>query len=286
MPSRSAAALSNDLARRVLDAFQARIAPARHMFVLGLSGPQGSGKSTLARSLADVARRRGLPAQTLSLDDVYLGRRARRRLAREVHPLLRTRGVPGTHDLALLERVLDGLTVATPAHPVALPRFDKGHDTRRPPSRWPRVTNPPRLLVLEGWFVGLLPQAPAALVEPVNALERNEDPDGAWRRYVNTCLQAMQPLWTRLDALVALAAPDWPQTCRWREQAEHDLRRRHAPQAMNAQQLARFMQHFERLSRHAADTLPACADLCVRLDAARRVEWFGLRERQGAPPRG
>ena len=37
----------------------------------------------------------------LSLDDLYLPKAERLRLARDVHPLLATRGVPGTHDVAL-----------------------------------------------------------------------------------------------------------------------------------------------------------------------------------------
>ena len=266
-----------DLARRVLDTFDARIERHPGMFVLGLSGPQGSGKSTLAGAMVRACTRMGRPAQALSLDDVYLGRRTRLALARNVHPLLRTRGVPGTHDLALLLSTLDALAAATPAQPALLPRFDKGRDTRRPPSRWPRVTQAPRVLVLEGWCLGVRPQSRAALAQPVNALEREADPDGSWRRYVNRKLRAMQPAWARLDALVALTAPDWDTVCRWRAQAERALRQRQAASAMDARALRRFMQHFERLSRHAAHSVPGRADLCIALDARRRVRAFRLR---------
>lgn len=269
----------NALARHVLETFRTRITGARGMFVLGLSGPQGSGKSTLARALVRAARTHGIPAQTLSLDDVYLGRRARRALARAVHPLLCTRGVPGTHDLDLLRQTLQALPLASPDRPVRLPRFDKGRDTRRPAGRWPQIKTAPRLLVLEGWCVDVPAQSASALRRPVNALERREDPEGAWRRYVNRQLRAMQPVWKRLDARVVLTASSWPQVCRWRAQAEQPLRERHAPHAMDARQLARFMQHFERLGRHAAATLPARADVCIRLDAARRMTGYRVRRR-------
>src|SRR5690606_38677225 len=151
----------------------------------GLSGLQGSGKSTLARQLAAAAGRSGFDCVALSLDDFYLGRRERARLARAVHPLLATRGVPGTHDLALLHDTLDALAVATPNRPARLPRFDKGRDTRLPPSRWHRVARPPRLVVLEGWCVGLPPEPAIALRRPLNALERGQDRDGRWRAHVN-----------------------------------------------------------------------------------------------------
>src|SRR5690349_12906939 len=96
-------------------------APARarlaRPLLLGVSGLQGSGKSTLARQLAQSAHARGIPAVALSIDDFYLGRRARARLAREVHPLLATRGVPGTHDLDLMHATIDALARATRARP-------------------------------------------------------------------------------------------------------------------------------------------------------------------------
>ena len=75
--------------------------------VYAIAGLQGCGKSTLATQVAALARERDLRVATLSIDDVYLGRRERQRLARNVHPLLVTRGPPGTHDLALACETLD-----------------------------------------------------------------------------------------------------------------------------------------------------------------------------------
>jgi D-glycerate 3-kinase len=118
-----------------------------------LAGPQGSGKSTLASQLVDAAAARGLRALSMSLDDVYLDRPERHRLAREVHPLLITRGPPGTHDIALACDVLDRLLAGRPAR---LPRFDKLADARLPESAWPRA-DAGDLLVVEGWCLGVPP---------------------------------------------------------------------------------------------------------------------------------
>lgn len=104
----------------------------RKPWLAGLSGLQGSGKSTLAEQLASVLTHAGIATLALSLDDFYFGRRERARLARDVHPLLATRGVPGTHDLALLDDTLDDLGHASAQHPAWVPRFDKGRDTRMP----------------------------------------------------------------------------------------------------------------------------------------------------------
>lgn len=255
-----------------LEALLARLRPRRRPWLAGLSGLQGSGKSTFARQLAAAANARGVGCVVLSLDDFYLGRRARLRLARSVHPLFATRGVPGTHDLDLLMRTLAALRHAGERRPAALPRFDKGHDTRVPPSRWRRVRVPPRLILLEGWCVGVPAQDEASLRRPLNALERDEDGERRWRRRVNRELaRGYARLWRQLDALVLLQAPGFDVVARWRDQQERALRRRGAPQAMDRAALARFLMHYERLSRVALRELPARADLCLRLDRRRRV---------------
>ena len=255
-----------------IDAAAGRPRARRTPWLVGLSGLQGSGKSTFARQLAAAANARGVACVVLSLDDFYLGRRARRDLARPVHPLFATRGVPGTHDLDLLSRTLTALRRASARNPAWLPRFDKGRDTRLPPSRWRRVTSPPRLILLEGWCVGVPPQREAELRRPLNALERDEDRALQWRRRVNHELaHGYAKLWRRLDRLILLQAPSFDVVARWRDQQERALRRRGAPQAMDRRALARFLMHYERLSRVALRALPARADLRLRLDEERVV---------------
>ncbi len=268
----SHADLQNEaLAGHLLDQYAGRIARSRRPYILGLSGLQGSGKSTLARVMKAQAEARGWPTEVLALDDFYYARSDREALARDAHPLLRTRGVPGTHEIELLMSVLAALPHASDKLPVSHPRFDKGRDTRFPPSRWPRTTRPPRLVIVEGWALGIRPQLQAALARPINELERSEDPDGSWRQWVNKQLRGYQPLWRKFDALIVLQAPNWEIVRRWRGEQEQELLARHAPLAMDATAMERFLAHFERLSRHALATLPALADTCVEYDDDRHV---------------
>ncbi|NCT67196.1 MAG: kinase [Rhodanobacteraceae bacterium] len=272
MPSKAQAGFAADVVDALLDDVLDRLRRRHAPWLVGLSGLQGSGKSTLARQFAAAANAHGVATVVLSLDDFYLGRRERARLARTVHPLLATRGVPGTHDIPLLTHTLAALATASRRQPAWLPRFDKGRDTRLPPSRWRRVTAPPRLVLLEGWCVGVPAQAAAALVRPLNALERNEDRDRRWRGWVNAQLAgAYARLWRRLNLLVVLQAPDFAVVQRWRDEQERTLRARHAPRAMDAAALARFLQHYERLSRHALRALPRHADVLLRLRGDRSV---------------
>lgn len=248
------------------------MAAAQRPPCIGVSGLQGSGKTRLAGQLRRALARRGVRVQVLSLDDFYLGRRERAELARTLHPLFATRGVPGTHDTDLLRHALDALPRVRPVQPLALPRFDKGRDTRRPPSHWRRVSTPPDLIVLEGWCVGVPAQARAALMQPINALERDEDAEGRWRRAVNAALAGPYArLWRRLEHLIVLAAPNFEVVARWRTEQEQALRARHAPRALDDAALRRFLMHYERLSRHALASLPERADLCLELGPAREV---------------
>ena len=154
------------LARRVAALHRAR----RRPLVVGISGAQGSGKTTLSAFLeAWLEREEGLSAATLSLDDCYLDNASRQALAAEVHPLLVTRGVPGTHDVELAASLLDALTASTGE--VRLPVFDKVRDDRAPEASWRRVRAPVDVVLFEGWCVGARPQPAAALAAPINELE-------------------------------------------------------------------------------------------------------------------
>jgi D-glycerate 3-kinase len=235
-------------------------------FVLGICGAQGSGKSTLARALVRSAQADAMPAAALSLDDLYLTRSERERLARDVHPLLRTRGVPGTHDVALGIAVLDALARGEPA---ALPRFDKACDDRAPGSAWDRAPEGCALLVFEGWCLGARPQRAEDLPAPVNDLEAADDPQARWRRFVNAALAGpYQALFGRVDALVLLAAPGFEVVRGWRMQQEADLRASAASDksgVMDDAAIARFIAHYERITRHILEEMPARADCVIKL---------------------
>jgi D-glycerate 3-kinase len=97
-------AIAAPLAQRV-----ARSQPAARPRIVGIAGSQGSGKSTLARIVVEHFREQGISATSVSLDDFYLTQAERVALADAVHPLLRTRGVPGTHDTGWLGRVVTSM---------------------------------------------------------------------------------------------------------------------------------------------------------------------------------
>ncbi|CAN5790172.1 kinase [soil metagenome] len=238
--------------------------------VIGICGSQASGKSTLTAVLRRVLEEAGVTVASLSLDDLYLTRAARQALARDVHPLLATRGVPGTHDVALGASVLDSLACEGET---VLPVFDKAADDRR--RRGVSVAGPVDVILFEGWCVGAVPQADVAA--PINALERERDPDGRWRTFVNDALAGpYQALFARIGLLVLLKAPSFEVVLAWRQEQEAKLRARLAREggdlkrAMTDDQVADFIAHYERLTRHILAEMPGRADMIVELDEARR----------------
>ncbi len=235
--------------------------------VYALAGLQGTGKSTLAAQMVEAARIRGVRAVALSIDDFYLDRPEREALGRAVHPLLATRGPPGTHDVALACEVIDALRAGRSA---ALPRFDKIADRRLPREAWPTVGEV-GLVVFEGWFQKVPPQPPEALRDPVNALEREEDAQGVWRAWCNDALgRDYPPLWQRLDRLTFLQGPGFEIVSEWRWQQELTLQAANPGRSvMTRPQVLRFIRLFERVSRHALVTLPGIADSTIALDACR-----------------
>ena len=239
---------------------------SRRPFVLGLCGAQGSGKSTLAARLERRLNAEGISCVTLSLDDLYKTRTARRQMARDVHPLFATRGPPGTHDLELGFALIEAIEHHQAGR---IPRFDKARDDRYPAANCDIAPAGTQVLLLEGWFVGARPQPPEALARPVNALERDEDPTGIWRSYANAALGGeYQRLFARIDLLVLLAAPDFAVVRGWRTEQERTLRtQRNA--GMDEVEIGRFVEHYERLTRHILADMPAYADIVIKLDATR-----------------
>lgn len=243
---------------------------AGRAIVVGINGSQGSGKSTFCLFAEKLLQQQhGLHTATLSIDDLYLGLAQRRVLADAVHPLFAVRGVPGTHDVALGLRTIDGLTRKTGQ--LRVPRFDKASDDRVAAEACPIITTPVDVVLFEGWCVAAAPEDTAALAAPINALEEDEDAAGVWRRHANDRLgDDYRALFAPIDLLIMLQPPGFEVVTGWRQLQERKLRAR-AGQGMNDAEVARFVMHYERLTRHILATMPARANIVVSIDAAHQV---------------
>ena len=232
--------------------------------IIGITGSQGSGKTTFAQSLVTSLSSRKPLTVSLSLDDFYLSKTARGVLAESVHPLLATRGVPGTHETDLLEKVLNQVASGGMSKEISVPTFDKARDDRGP-NKSAYVDK----LVLEGWCLGAAAQSVQDLREPVNDLEREEDSSGEWRSWVNSQLQSRyHQLWQKVDFWIRLIPPSFTSVFEWRKKQEEqlDIRKR-----MSDTDLKRFIQHYERLTRWQWESEKLLPGLEIHLDENHRV---------------
>lgn len=251
----------------------AREAASRKPLIVGINGAQGSGKTTVCKFLEILLKTRGLRAITLSLDDLYLTHSERLQLAAEVHPLFATRGVPGTHAVALafeiIESVLAGRTFE-------IPRFDKSCDDRS--NEVTRITGPVDVVLFEGWCIGAAAQSPEKLKRPINVLEAEEDPDAVWRTLVNHWLgEDYKKLFSLIDLLVMLKVDHFDNVLANRREQEQKLADLNplGSGILDEDDLVRFVSHYERLTRHMLEEMPDRADVVMEIGKLRRPRSAG-----------
>jgi len=243
-------------------------------FALGIAGAQGSGKSTLATLLsAMLGSAFHMPACVLALDDFYKTRAARQQLAHDIHPLLQVRGVPGTHDMALMRTAISNLEAGLETR---IPQFDKARDDR---VGYRLVSDMPQVLIMEGWCWGARPASSDELAEPINELEAEQDPDGRWRAYVNDRLadEEYQGAFRSVDKLVYLVVPDMEAVYRWRLQQEQALGAE-GGHVMSEAQINEFIMYYERITRRMLADLPERADIAMYLDDAHAIDAFRVHD--------
>lgn len=232
--------------------------------IVSISGAQGSGKSSLAAALQGLWAEQGVQSDVISLDDYYLEPAERLKRAQLWHPLFIERGVPGTHDTALL---LSQLQAFRRGEAQCWRRYDKGRDCAAPCSEKTGA----RLLILEGWCVGLQPQTDMALLSNSSLFEQRQDPDAIWRRKVNQQLGAdYQQIWQQSDSLIWLNAPDWKAVCRWRAWQELPLQQ--SGLGKSPAELEYFMSYFKRLTGESWRHLPQLADFILTLDQDHKLQ--------------
>ncbi|MCU4674833.1 hypothetical protein N7931_04210 [Catenovulum sp. 2E275] len=235
---------------------------------VAINGSQGSGKSTMAAFLTDLLNKIWqLKVANLSIDDFYLTRKERKHLAEHIHPLLMTRGVPGTHDIPLALQTLKKL--ANPNKSVPVVRFNKAIDDRANETQWSYIDGPVDIVILEGWCMGIEAQSEADLYTPINKLESEEDSNAKWRHYVNDQLMNHYPnLFKQFDYLIMLKAPSFDCVYQWRKRQEDKLKANAGLQThvMSEPELKRFIEHYQRLTEHALTELPTKANVVFNLD--------------------
>ena len=255
--------------------------------LVAINGAQGTGKSTFSRFLSNFFRYSvGLNACVMSLDDLYLTKADRLALGERVHPLLSTRGVPGTHDIDLGMNLINTF-ISGSEGVVQIPRFRKELDDRADAMEWYSVDLPVDIILFEGWCVSCRAEPKNSLFKAINEFERESDSEGIWRLYVNTCLEKeYNDLFALVDHTIMLKVPSFDCILRWRMEQEDKLRIQCESSAdvekfhfMSEAELRHFISHFERLTRWMLKDMPSFADVLLHFNEDRSFR--GLKINNG-----
>ena len=240
--------------------------------LIGLSGGQGAGKSTITGILNLILKRKyGLNLCVFSIDDFYKTKSERITMSKKIHPLFITRGVPGTHDLSLINNTIKKLKQKN-FKPVLIPRFDKSKDDRFIKSKWQKVKTRPDIIIFEGWCVGTSHQNNFELKKPLNFIERKYDKNLKWRKVVNNLIKnRYRSLFRKIDKLVYLKAPDFNFIIKWRWLQEQKMKlTSKSKKTMSKTQVKEFIMFYERLTKHMMKNYSKISDLTIFLDKNHR----------------
>jgi D-glycerate 3-kinase len=236
--------------------------------LIGLSASQGSGKTTVATILSIILKfffKRNICV--ISIDDFYKTLRDRNKMAKQKHPLLKTRGVPGTHDINLIKNFFINIKKKTFTK-TKLPKFNKSTDDRIQKSKWYKINKKPEIIILEGWCVGAKAQVNSSLKKPINDLEKNEDKNLTWRKFVNKQLKKeYKKVFSMIDYYIFMKAPNFKIVFKWRLMQEIKLRKKmyFKKKIMSSNQIKRFIMFYERITLQMTKDLSKSSSIIMLL---------------------
>tara|TARA_Y100000590_G_scaffold46223_1_gene49043 strand:+ start:126 stop:1049 length:924 start_codon:yes stop_codon:yes gene_type:complete len=235
---------------------------------LGFSGGQGSGKTTVA-SILEIILKKYFKRKIYvsSIDDFYKTLGDRNKMSEKIHPLFKTRGVPGTHDISLIKNFFS-IMKSKKFKKIRLPKFAKAIDDRLKKRHWFNVKQKPEIVILEGWCVGAKPQSNHIIKRPINILEKYEDQNLIWRKYVNEKLKKeYKKLFALIDHFIFMKIPDFKMVFKWRLLQEKKLKNKSylTKKIMSYNEIKRFIMFYERITLQMMKDLSKSASLVMLL---------------------
>ena len=240
--------------------------------IIGLSGGQGAGKSTITGILKLILKKKyGLNICVFSIDDFYKTKNERLRMSKKKHPLFITRGVPGTHDITLLNQTIRKLKQKK-FRTVLIPKFDKSKDDRYRKNKWQKIKTKPDIIIFEGWCVGTTHQNNNELKRPINLIEKKYDENLKWRKTVNNLIKKRyKNIFNKIDKLVFLKVPDFNYIIKWRWLQEQKMKlTTKSKKTMSKTEVKEFIMFYERLTKHMIKNYSKISDLTIFLDKKHR----------------
>ncbi len=246
-------------------------------YFVGLAGGQGTGKTTISSIVKIVLEKYfKLKVFKISIDDFYKTRKERITLSKKVHPMLLTRGVPGTHDINMM---LDFFkkSKSKKFNKMKLPSFNKAIDDRFPKNKWSKINKRPDVIIFEGWCVGARAETEKTLKKSVNSMEKANDHKLVWRKFVNHQLKTKyKKLYSQLNCMIYLKAKNFSLLQKWRLKQEHKLwlktKKKGSHKIMSKGDVINFMQTYQRITQNMFKNMPKYASIILNLNSNHQIK--------------
>ena len=241
---------------------------------LGLSGGQGSGKTTVVGILKIILKKYfKRKTHVSSIDDFYKTLEERNKISSTIHPLFKTRGVPGTHDTNLIKKFFNFIKKKK-FKKFKLPKFDKSIDDRLKKKYYFNIKEKPEVVILEGWCVGAKPQSNSLLKKPINILEKYEDKDLIWRKHANHKLKKeYKKLFAMIDYFIFMKIPYFNMVFKWRLLQERKLKKMShiKKRIMSYNKIKRFIMFYQRITLQMLKDMPKIASVVLSLNDKHQI---------------
>ena len=235
---------------------------------LGLCGGQGSGKTTIAGILKIILKKFfKREIYVSSIDDFYKTLKDRDKISSSIHPLFKTRGVPGTHDTNLIKKFFIYIRKKN-FRKFKIPKFDKSTNDRFKKKYWHIINKRPEIVILEGWCVGAKPQSNSIIKRPVNILEKYEDKNLVWRKHVNKKLKnEYKKIFSIIDHFIFMKIPNFDLVFKWRLLQENKLKikSKFKKKMMSYNEIRRFIMFYQRITLQMIKDLSKSASIIMLL---------------------
>ena len=255
----------------------AKKADNKKPYFVGLAGGQGTGKTTISSIIKIILEKYfKLKVFKISIDDFYKTRKERIALSKKVHPMLLTRGVPGTHDINMM---LDFFkkSKSKKFKEMKLPNFNKAIDDRFPKNKWNKINKRPDVIIFEGWCVGARAETNKTLKKSINSMEKAKDQKLIWRKYVNQQLKnKYKKLYSQLNCMIYLKAKNFSLLQKWRLKQEHKLwlktKKKGGHKIMSKGDVINFMQTYQRITQNMFKNMPKYASIILNLNNNHQIK--------------
>ena len=246
-------------------------------YFVGLAGGQGTGKTTTSSLIKIILSKYfKLDVFRISIDDFYKTRKERISLSKRVHPMLLTRGVPGTHDINMMLNFFKK-SKSKKFKRLKLPIFNKAIDDRFSKKHWYDLKKKPDVIIFEGWCVGAKSEKNNTLKKTINSMEKTKDQKQIWRKYVNDQLKSKyKKLYSQLNCLIYLKAKDFSLLQKWRLKQERKLwvksKKNLNTKIMSKDNVLTFMQTYQRVTQNMFKYTPKYASVIINLNSNHQIK--------------